>query len=303
MAGVKGKQKKKDALVENFLRHLEVEQNLAKRTLIVYRSALEEIMERADFVGWRKVDADFYRKVLFEMMKANQARTYIRLRFAAVRRFYRYLQERNILKINPLLSVQLPKLNKKLPVILTEKQMVALLEAPMKMDLPKQAPRWLPFRDVAILELFYSSGLRLEELVSLDMQSLDLYSETLRVVGKGRKERMLPIGRKAIEAIQEYIIRAEVRTGALFISKRRTRISRHGVWDVVKKYLSLAEIPESISPHKLRHSFATHMLDHGADLRSVQELLGHASLSTTQIYTQVTKERLLSAYRGAHPRS
>jgi site-specific recombinase XerD len=161
----------------------------------------------------------------------------------------------------------------------------------------------MPLRDVAIMELFYSSGLRLSELAALDVADVDLYTESVRVFGKGRKERVCPVGLPALEAIQKYRVAANVHASALFISKGRRRMSVRSVWLVLKRYVRRTSIPISMSPHKLRHSFATHMLDRGADLRSVQALLGHASLSTTQIYTHVTVERLKKAYADAHPRA
>jgi site-specific recombinase XerD len=199
--------------------------------------------------------------------------------------------------------VQLPKLEKKLPLVLTRQQVEELLAAPTRESKNRSAPVWMPLRDVAIMELFYSSGLRLGELAALDVTGVDLYTESVRVFGKGRKERVCPVGLPALEAISRYRAAANVHSGALFINKSRTRISTRSIWLVLKRYLRFTSIPISISPHKLRHSFATHMLDRGADLRSVQALLGHASLSTTQIYTHVTTERLKKAYAHAHPRA
>src|SRR5439155_46726 len=160
----------------------------------------------------------------------------------------------------------------------------------------------MPLRDIAIMELFYSSGLRLSELAALDVSHFDPYTESVRVIGKGRKERICPVGLPALEAISRYRAAANVHSGPLFINKLRKRMSTRSIWLVLKRYLRHTSIPISISPHKLRHSFATHMLDRGADLRSVQALLGHASLSTTQIYTHVTVERLKKVYANAHPR-
>jgi len=207
------------------------------------------------------------------------------------------------LKENPLKEVLLPKAEKKLPLLLTVKQINELLCTPFKVEREKQAPPWVAARDAAIMELFYSSGLRLQELVLLDVAHIDPYSESVRVFGKGRKERVVPVGAPALAAIQKYRHEAGVNTGPLFISKLRKRLSTHAVWSLLKKYLRHTSIPISLSPHKLRHSFATHLLDNGADLRSVQSLLGHASLSTTQIYTHVTVERLKKAYNEAHPRA
>jgi site-specific recombinase XerD len=187
--------------------------------------------------------------------------------------------------------------------VLTRSQIEELLAAPLKIDKQHAAPRWMPLRDVAIMELFYSSGLRLSELAALDVNDVDLYTESVRVFGKGRKERVCPVGLPALEAISRYRATANVHSGPLFINKARKRISARSIWLILKRYLRHTSIPVSISPHKLRHSFATHMLDRGADLRSVQALLGHASLSTTQIYTHVTVERLKKAYAAAHPRA
>ena len=161
----------------------------------------------------------------------------------------------------------------------------------------------MPARDVAVMELFYSSGLRLAELAALNVEDLDPYTESVRVLGKGRKERVCPVGLPALEAVSRYRQAAGVKTGPLFISKLRTRLVPRSIWLLLKRYLRHTTIPVMLSPHKLRHSFATHLLDNGADLRSVQELLGHASLSTTQIYTKVTVERLRKAYNDAHPRA
>jgi integrase/recombinase XerC len=292
-----------EPLIEQFLEHLEVERNVSGRTLINYRHALVTFRGKYPQPDWQEMRADHFRRYLFERMKAGIAKPTIRLHFAAMRTFFRFLVERHGLKDNPLKQVQLPKLDKKLPVDLNPKQIDLLLTAPLKMEQSPQAPKWMSKRDAAILELFYSSGLRISELAGLDVASIDPYNETVRVLGKGRKERIVPVGSLALEAIQQYRHAAAVTTGALFINKSRKRLSVRSVWLSLKRYLDHAMIPAHISPHKLRHSFATHMLDAGADLRSVQSLLGHASLSTTQIYTHVTVERLKRAYDEAHPRA
>ena len=293
----------KDRLLEEFLQHLEIERNVSERTLINYRHALATFREKYREPSWKELRPDHFRRYLFERMKAGIAKPTIRLHFAAMRTFYRFLVERHGLMDNPLKQVQLPKLDKKLPVVLNPKQVDALLTAPHKMEKSDKAPKWMPKRDAAILELFYSSGLRLSELAGLEVRAIDPYNETVRVLGKGRKERIVPVGALALEAIQQYRHAAKVNSGPLFINKSRNRLSARSVWLALKRYLDHAGIPFNISPHKLRHSFATHMLDAGADLRSVQSLLGHASLSTTQIYTHVTVERLKRAYDDAHPRA
>lgn len=292
-----------DRLAEQFLEHLEVERNVSGRTLINYRHALTSFREAVPQPAWKELRADHFRRYLFEKMKAGLAKPTIRLHFAALRTFYKFLVERHGLQDNPLKQVQLPKLDRNLPVVLTAKQIDALLGAPLSMEKSGRAPKWMPLRDAAILELFYSSGLRLAELASLTVGDVDPFTETVRVLGKGRKERIVPVGAPALEAIQKYRQAAGANAGPLFLNKSRRRLSARSVWLSLKRYLAHVGIPRTISPHKLRHSFATHMLDAGADLRSVQTLLGHASLSTTQIYTHVTVERLKKAYDKAHPRA
>jgi len=293
----------RDPLAEEFLRFLEVEKNVSSRTLLAYRRALEAFRAQKNVRSWRNCAADDFRDYLFELMKKGQARSYIRLQFSAFRTFYRFLVERKNLRRDPVRELQLPKADKKLPLVLTQKQIEELLTAPLRVPKQKAAPSWMALRDAAILELFYSSGLRLGELASLNVADVDIYTESVRVLGKGRKERVCPVGAPALEAVSRYRAAANVQAGPLFINKSRRRISPRSIWLILKRYLRHTSIPIAVSPHKLRHSFATHLLDGGADLRSVQALLGHASLSTTQIYTHVTVERLKKAYADAHPRA
>ncbi len=293
----------RDRFADDFFRCLEVERNCSPRTVINYRHALAEFRKTVAEPAWKELTADHFRRYLFECGKRQMARPTIRLHFAALRTFFKFLTERHGLKVNPLKEVLLPKLEKKLPVVLTAKQIDELLSAPFRVEKQPQAPVWMPARDAAILELFYSSGLRLAELVALDVAHVDMYSESVRVLGKGRKERVVPVGKPALDAVQRYRVEAGVHSGPLFLSKIRKRIAPLNVGLVLRRYLAHTSIPMQISPHKLRHSFATHLLDAGADLRSVQALLGHASLSTTQIYTHVTVERLKKAYDDAHPRA
>jgi integrase/recombinase XerC len=293
----------RDQLGDEFLRYLEVERNASARTLKAYGQAFAAFRAQANAKPWKNCRADDFRDYLFEKMKKGQARSYIRLQFSAFRSFYRFLVARKGLARDPVRELQLPKAQKKLPLVLTRQQIDELLAVPFKVKLEKQAPSWMPARDVAIMELFYSSGLRLSELAALDVADLDLYTESVRVLGKGRKERVCPVGAPALEAVSRYRAAAKVHSGPLFINKTRRRISPRSIWMILKRYLRHTSIPIALSPHKLRHSFATHLLDNGADLRSVQALLGHSSLSTTQIYTHVTVERLKKAYADAHPRA
>jgi tyrosine recombinase XerC len=294
-----------DSLTEQFFEFLSVEKNVSPRTLTNYEHALGAFREWLGdrFSSWRELTADHFRAYLFDCMKRELARSTIRLHFSALRAFYKYLVFRHGLPKSPVAEVQLPKLERQLPVVLTLAQIEQLLELPEKLPQPKQAPPWLSRRDTAILELFYSTGLRLAELAGLDVSDLDPLSDTIRVVGKGSKERLVPIGSHAMKAIEAYRNAARITEGPLFVSKLRKRLSTRSINALLKKYLAQSDIPFNVTPHKLRHSFATHLLDAGADLRSVQALLGHSSLSTTQIYTHVTKERLREVYDQAHPRA
>jgi len=293
---------KVDPLAGEFIRYLAVERNASPRTLKAYREALAAFRVE-NKTPWKKCSANDFRDYLFGLMKREQARSYVRLQFSAFRTFYRFLVDRKRLPRDPVRELQLPKIEKKLPLVLTRQQVEELLAVPARLMKNRAAPIWMPLRDIAIMELFYSSGLRLSELAALDVADVDLYTESVRVFGKGRKERICPVGFPALEAISRYRAAANVHSGALFTNKLRKRMSTRSIWLVLKRYLRHTSIPISVSPHKLRHSFATHMLDRGADLRSVQALLGHASLSTTQIYTHVTVERLKKAYADAHPRA
>lgn len=294
---------KADPLSKAFLSYLESERNASPRTVINYRHAIAQFRAFRPEVSWRNASADDFRSFLLHLMKQGKSRASIRLTFAALRSFFRFLCERKQLTSNVLKSVLLPKQEKQLPAFLTIQQVDALLSAPLNAPIERQTPSWVPLRDAAILELFYSSGLRIAELAALDVKDVDIYGETVRVLGKGSKERVCPVGGPALEALSRYRQAAAVQTGPLFLNKSRRRMSAVAIWSRMKKYVHQIGLPATTSPHKLRHSFATHMLDNGADLRSLQTLLGHASLSTTQVYTHVTTERLKRAYDQSHPRA
>lgn len=290
--------------MESFLRYLAIEKNASARTLVLYEHAIRHARDhQTNFEGWDSLSADHFRDYLFELMKDEWARSTIRLHFAALRSFYFYLSKRQGFTVNPVVEVQLPKAEKKLPVVLTQRQVVELLEMPFKIEHPKQAPNWTPYRDAAILELFYSSGIRLAELAALSVHHINWHNECITVFGKGSKERFCPVGTTALEAIETYQLQAGVSNGSLFLSKLRKQMSTRAISNLFKKYHQHTDIPVDVSPHKLRHSFATHLLDSGADLRSVQAMLGHASLSTTQIYTHVSVARMKEVYHASHPRA
>ncbi len=293
-------------LEEEFFRYLQIERLFSEHTQSVYRRTLRQFKDwkGKEFVSWESCQSEDMRDWLYQSAKEELSTATIRLRFSALRSFYRFLSKRHGLKKNPMIGISLPKKNSNLPVFLTEKQMLELLELPYQIPSPANAPAWLPYRDAAILELFYSSGMRLSELVALNVGSIDYYLQGVRVIGKGRKERVLPVGIPALAALEKYVEMAGLAVSEpLFVSRIGTRLSGRAVQYMLNKYVELSSIPFSISPHKLRHTFATHILDAGADLRSVQELLGHSSLSTTQIYTHVTRARMAEIYKKTHPRA
>jgi site-specific recombinase XerD len=293
-----------DPLAADFLEFMDVERRSSPRTLDNYRHALDEFRRRfPGFESWDKLTADDFRRYLFDQTKRGLSRATIRLHFASLRSFFKWLTRRRGWKANPLMDVQLPKQEKKLPVVLTVSQIEQMLALPLQLPPEKQAPAWAPERDAAILELFYSTGMRLSELADLNVEDIDTYSETARVIGKGSKERLCPLGQPALEAIQRYRAKAGVHSGPLFLSKVRRRISTTALNGIVSKYWKRSGLPVQVTPHKFRHSFATHLLNNGADLRSVQSLLGHASLSTTQIYTHVSTQRMKEVYDASHPRA
>lgn len=291
---------------ELFLGYLVAEKQVSPHTLSSYSRSLRMFREWSGsrFSSWEACSPDLFREWLFDLLKDDLTPATIRLRFAAIRSFFRFMMKRGIITSNPMEEVSLPKRRRQLPTYLNLSQMEELLELPYHIKVPGNSPAWLPFRDAAILELFYSCGLRLSELVSLNVDSINRETECLRVVGKGRKQRILPVGTPALAALEKYIEMAKIeKRSPLFLSRLGKRIGARSVELLLNKYVRHSSIPFHLSPHKIRHTFATHMLDAGADLRSVQELLGHVSLSTTQIYTHVTRSRLAEAYRLAHPRA
>lgn len=289
-----------------FLLYLAEERNASPRTVEAYERSLGQFRDWMGdrFAAWEGCAEQDFRDWLYEAMEQELKPATIRLRFAALRSFYLYLMKREGLQDNPLAQVTLPKAGHGLPIHLSLHQMVHLLSLPLNIAQDKRNPHWMPYRDVAILELFYSSGIRLSELVSLNADSLRQGDDCVRVLGKGRKVRLVPVGEYAREAIERYRELAGLADDSpLFISRLGRRMTGRAVQKMLDKYLLASDIPFHISPHKLRHTFATHLLDAGADLRAVQELLGHASLSTTQIYTHVTKARMKEVYQDAHPRA
>jgi integrase/recombinase XerC len=306
-----------DKRIGEFLRHLATDKGASIYTQRNYRQALAEFFgwfksQRGVAPDWAALQRDDFRDFLRFLGRGELSRAAIQLRFSALRSFYKFLVRNGVVNASPIKNVSLPKPDKRLPLFLTVEQLLELLKAPAR-EMEREAKSGevdasLYFRDTAILEVIYSCGLRVSELCKLSAADIDWAAEVVRVRGKGKKERLVPIGAPAMEAIREYW---KHRTGgvhgerAVFTARPDSAmpLSTRTVQLRLKKYLSAAGLDPHMTPHKLRHSFATHLLDAGADLRSVQELLGHAHLVTTQVYTHITTERLKRAYDKAHPRA
>jgi len=282
--------------IEKFIRYLDIEKNYSKHTILNYKLDLEGFSKFLGETEIEKVDYLVLRKYLAVLKEKNLTNRTVNRHLSSLRSFFKFLTREGLLKTNPILSLSSPKQEKHLPQFLTEDEVTKLIEVALPKD-----ERGL--RDRAILETFYSTGIRISELVGLSNQDIDFIGGIVKVMGKGKKERIVPIGERAIAAIRDYLEKRKKQADALFLNKSGKRITTRGVRNIVGKYLRLAGIRQGISPHTLRHSFATHLLNRGADLRSVQELLGHVNLSTTQIYTHLTTERLKSVYDKAHPRA
>jgi tyrosine recombinase XerC len=282
--------------IEKFIRYLEIEKNYSRHTVLNYHLDLEGFKKFIDNQQIEKIDYLILRKYLAFLKEKNlTARTIVR-HLSTLRSFFRFLTREGYIKTNPAASLLTLKLDKHLPSFLTEDEVNKLIESAVPKD-----ERGL--RDRAILETFYSTGMRVSELTGLNTPEIDFIGGIVKVMGKGKKERIVPIGEVAIAAIRAYLGKRKKQTDTLFLNKNGTRITTRGIRNIVAKYIRIASIKQDVSPHTFRHSFATHLLNRGADLRSVQELLGHANLSTTQIYTHLTTERLKSVYNKAHPRA
>jgi integrase/recombinase XerC len=302
--------------VAAFLKYLKKERNDSPNTVAAYRRDLESFCAFCDeYRGeaswdWADVDRLTLRAFMGELGRKGLSRRSVARSVSALRAFYRYLARRGDLGVNPAATVRTPKLEKNLPSYLDRKDVDLMFELA---EAGAAQGGFKELRDLAMLELFYSCGLRLSELVGIDIPDLDLVSELVKVRGKGRKERILPVGEHAVRALRRYLTareehaaRVKSRTPAkraLFLSVRGGRLTARGVQYAVRNFLRILDESDRFKVHSLRHSFATHLLDSGADLRAVQELLGHASLSTTQVYTHTSVERLKNVYRQAHPRA
>lgn len=288
-----------DRYINKFLTYLEIEKNSSAHTLSNYHIDLKQLRNFLPEKDIQQIDRLDIRKYLaFLKGKDLQKRTVSR-KLSCLRSFFNFLLREGYLKSTPIAAISALKIEKKLPIFLDMDEVAKLVEAPEKATL-------LGLRDRAIMEALYSTGMRVSELVGLNIAQIDFIAGMVKVYGKGKKERLLPIGDRALRAIRDYLAQQagqKKETQALFLNKNSRRLTDRGVQKIVSKYIQRISSKEKISPHTLRHSFATHLLDKGADLRSVQELLGHASLSTTQIYTHITTQHLKAVYNKAHPRA
>lgn len=280
--------------LEKFLSYLEIEKNYSPYTLLNYRLDLEEFFGLMGEVDVAALTYVSLRKYLAELRNRQHRPRTIARKLSSLRSFFKFLFREGHIKSNPAVLLQTPKLDKTLPKFLSETEVVQLIEASPVESLADR-------RDRAILETLYSSGLRVGELVSMNTESVDVISNLVRVMGKGKKERIVPIGDKAVDAIKDYLDHRASAQRALFLNRRGGRLTDRSVRNIINRHILKTSLRMNVSPHVMRHSFATHLLNHGADLRSVQELLGHVNLSTTQIYTHVTTERLKNVYDKAHP--
>jgi tyrosine recombinase XerC len=291
-------------LIKDFVKYLKQERDFSENTLSSYQNdlkALEKFLEkRGKELSFSPADKNLLRDFLIDLKEKGLDFSSIARKVSALRSFFKFLKRRDLIEYNPALFLLTPKMKKKLPEVLSVAQMIKLLDEKERGDI-----RGL--RDKAILELFYSTGIRLSELASLDLSSIDFNGGTIRVLGKGRKERIVPVGKKAILALKEYLKERESLSGldssTVFINRMKKELSPRGIARIVKKNLAQVSEDRQVSPHTLRHTFATHLLDEGADLMAVKEMLGHKNLSTTQIYTHTTVERLKKVYKQAHPRA
>ena len=282
--------------IDKFIRYLEIEKNYSKHTILNYRLDLLGFKGFLADLDLEKVDYLFLRKYLAQLKEKKLSNRSVNRHLSTLRSFFRFLNREGLLKTNPMVILSSPKQEKHLPLFLTEEEVSKLIEAALPKD-----ERGL--RDRAILETFYSTGIIISELAGLSIEDIDFIGGIVKVMGKGKKERLVPIGERAIASIRAYLDSRKKQADTLFLNKSKKRITTRGIRNIVRKYILNAGIRRGVSPHTLRHSFATHLLNRGADLRSVQELLGHANLSTTQIYTHLTTDRLKSVYDKEHPRA
>lgn len=292
--------------VEDYLRYSQIERGLSNNTIVAYRQDLTDFLDflkKEGLHSWptKAVDIDAF---LAGQRDLNKATSSISRMISSLRKFYQWLVRQNIQKINPMLEIDSPKKEHRLPVALSVDEVTSLLEQP---DVKKK----LGLRDRALLETLYATGIRVSELINLKLDNLHEELRLLKVFGKGSKERLIPISDVAISWIKSYQEKVRdpllLKTGKncdfIFLNSRGGALTRQAVWQIIKRYCQMAGIKKNVTPHTLRHTFATHLLENGADLRVVQEILGHSDISTTQIYTNLSQKHILQVYAKTHPRT
>jgi integrase/recombinase XerD len=298
--------------IDSFLQHLTVEKGFSKNTEEAYRNDLDQLQEfmqlecsrRGQMPAWENFTRQDMLSYMLSLKDKNYASTTAARKVAAAKSFFKYLCDEKVVEQNPTENIASMKVGRALPKPISVAQARRLLEEPLKTNTPESK------RDKAMLELLYASGMRVTELVSLNVTDVDISGGFVRCFGKGGKERMIPIYPRAAQSIDQYlkegrpqIVQRRSEEKALFLNIRGERLTRQGLWQILKGYAKAAGIETEVTPHTLRHSFATHMLNGGADLRMVQELLGHANISTTQVYTHLTSEHVRRTYDKSHPRA
>ena len=290
--------------IDQFIDYLSVERGLAQNTLLAYRRDLNKyaaFLEGQSILSIPKIKRDDVTSFMYDQKKKGISATSICRHLAAIKMFHRFLVRERLAKEDPTNLVDTPRLWQKVPEVLRSDEVESILKA-------SKGRGWQAIRDNAIIELFYASGMRVSELVNLKVDNINFEVGYVRCLGKGNKERIIPIGRKARDSVLKYCDTSRKKLVKdqmdmhLFLSRLGKKISRQSIWKIIKQYAKKAKIKKEIKPHTLRHSFATHLLEHGADLRSVQEMLGHSDISTTQIYTHVDRERLKIVHKEFHPR-
>ena len=290
---------KEDSNLRSFFDYLFIEKGLSKNTIKAYEVDIEKFIQwlkqnnKSNYLNAKEVQINKYISYLF---KTHLKSSSINRKISSIKAFYLFLMKKNILKVSPIAEIVTPKQEKYLPTSMSESEVEKLLKSPdTKLKIEK--------RDKAMIEMLYATGMRISELVNLKITNLDIQRCVVKVLGKGSKERLIPFGEAALEALNDYMKdRQDSSSKEIFLSNRGTKMSRQAFWSRMKVYLRREGLKDSISPHTLRHAFATHLLNRGADLRSVQLLLGHSDLSTTQIYTHIAKQRLSEVLKKHHPR-
>ena len=292
--------------VEDYLRYSQLERGLSENTITAYRQDLMEFiffLEKENFESWptEAVDIDAF---LARQKDLNKATSSISRMISSLRKFYQWLARQNIQKLNPMIEIDSPKKEKSFPIALSENEIQELLNAP---DVNKK----LGLRDRALLEVMYATGIRVSEAINLKLEDIHPDLRLIKVFGKGSKERLVPINEVALQWLQKYekevrdplILKSGKYNDYTFLNSRGRALTRQAVWQIIKRYCTIAGIDKDVTPHTLRHTFATHLLENGADLRVVQEILGHSDISTTQIYTNLTQKHILQVYKETHPRA